>query len=536
MDKAYLNTLLIFAVKHLSQDQLDNLAAHCIPLFGPNGLRRYLAERDIEAFVKLYFPDEFYLDFPPIHKRMLADIQEVRDRCVAGRPGVKLARAIPRNHAKSTYYSRVLPLHGFLFGWSPLTVILGNNDDAAKRFVANVKNVVEFNPALLEDFPGIKGQYWGNEKLEASNGVVITSFGVGSGSIRGVSTGQHRPSLVILDDIDDDRSVRSAVELANNKDWLDKTVMALGDNVSYTTSFVAVGTIIRKTSLMKYILDSADFDSLIEQRIKRWSTNPALWQQWEAQYLDCAREGIQPKDASEDAFYQEHKDALLADTEVLWDKRDEYYYAMVYRLARGMAAFNSEMQNAPQDTAGAFGNLTFVSLPTDEREYDLLAALDPTEKGGKSNDLAAYVEVLFHRKRKQVIVSYVDAKQRSYSDTIDAVVKRVRFRGKRYSGFWVETNAAGGIIRDLLSERFHQEAIPFNVSGVHNTLKKEERIDALSEFIQRGQLLFADNLAPELHAELDSWPLSQTDDCLDAIATIVLYLKNQGLMDLLFVE
>lgn len=527
MDNDYFDLLHYYALQVGIPDELQMMFANEGTIFGPKGLRQIIGEQNIEAFIKLYFYDEFTLEFPEIHYRMLQDLQEIKDRKSQNKPGIKIARAIPRNHAKSTFYSRILPLHGFLYNWSALTVLLGNNEDSARRLVVNIKNAIETNPALVQDFPNIKGNAWGYEKLESSNGNVITSYGTGSGSIRGISN-PKRPSLVILDDIDDDKSVRSVVELANNKDWLDKAVMALGDNVSYTTSYIAVGTIIRKTSLMKYILDSVDFDSITERRIKRWSNNVELWNQWEQQYLALARNGNQPKDASEDVFYQENKTALLQDTEVLWNKPDEYYYAMVYKLARGDKAFNSEMQNTTAETDSML-QPTFISAATvNESEYDVLAALDPTIAGGKSNDLAAYVEVLYHRKTKRVIVWYVDAKRRTYNETIAAVVNRLKQR--KVNGLWIEDNAHGLIVKDLINERLRQERIPIQANGIYNTLPKNDRIGALSEYMTRGDLVFVDTIAQEARQELDNWPIAGTDDVLDSIALIMNFLRDKGML------
>ncbi len=526
----YLRQLRYYALQGLSETQRQALTGW--PIDGPSGIRRWLAGRSLEAFAKLYFPNEFTLDFAPIHHQMLQDMQQVKDRLAAGRPGLKLARAIPRNHAKSTFYSRLLPLHGFLYGWSSLTVLLGNNDDSAKRLVGNIKVAIETNPMIVMDFPNIKGNSWGIERLENNRGDVITSYGVGSGAVRGISTGKSRPTLVILDDIDDDRSVRSAVELANNVEWFDKSVSAIGDNVQYTTSFIAVGTIIRKTSLLKYIIDSADYHRIVEQRIKQWSSSE-LWEQWQQQYLELARNNEQPKDASEDVFYQQHKVEMLADTQVLWDKADDYYYAMVYKLARGNKAFYSEMQNDPQDNDSILGNIPYINLATiNENEYDLLAALDPTVQGGKKNDLAAFVEVLFHPRRKEIIVSYVDAKQRTYGQTIDVVVNRIKSRGKVYKGFWIEDNAHGLIVKDLINDKFRQNRIPLIANGIYNTQPKADRIGILSEYMQREQLLFADNLPVEATEELALYPMTH-DDILDAIAMIVLYLKEKNALTLI---
>lgn len=532
------NELLHYARRLLTENELDLLIQHDAPLYGPGGLRRYLAERSFEAFCKLYFGEEFTLDIPPIHQRIIADCQDIIDRATQGKHGIKLARAIPRSHAKTTFYARLLPLHGLLFNWSPLTVLLGNNQTAAERLLKNIKTAIESNTAIIEDFPNVAGDVWGQERLEtkatteqgslAQQGAAIVAFGIGSGSIRGISTPQ-RPKLIIGDDLDDDASVRSTVQLESNKAWFDSAVMQLGDNVGFTTSVVVVGTLIRKTSLLKYILDSPDFDSIIEQGVKRFSDN-MLWREWEQRYKALAVEGQQPKDAESDTFYQQHKAALLEGTEVLWNRPDAYYAMMVYKLARGEKAFQSEIQNQPQDSGSRFGALTFTPLPDDLNEWQLLGALDPTIKGGKTNDYAAWVEVLFHYRTKQIIVSYCDAKQRSYADTITDVVGRVTRSTKRYDGLFVESNNAGAIIADDIEAKLR--ANHYLINRVTNSIPKHERIDVLSQYIQSGQLTFAPAISPLLIEEIESFPNGGHDDALDSLSTIILHLRNTRQLDI----
>lgn len=530
--KEYLRQLRYYALQALSEGQRQALAGW--PIEGEYGLRRYLASRSIEAFAKLYFPTEFTLPFAPIHHQMLADMQEVRDRLAAGLPGLKLARAIPRNHAKSTFYSRLLPLHGFLYGWSSLTVLLGNNDDSAKRLVGNIKVAIETNPLLAMDFPNIKGSSWGIERLENNIGGVITSYGVGSGAVRGISTGESRPSLVILDDIDDERSVRSAVELANNIEWFDKTVLALGDNVHYTTSFIAVGTIIRKTSLLKYILDSTLFHRIIAKAVMNFASNDELWQQWQEYIIQMARDNYQPRDAYEDSFYQQHKTEMLAGTQVLWDRPDAYRQAMLLRL-HDKRSFQSEQQNEPIDDGNLIGSIVKVaSVPNASNEWHLLGSLDSSIKGSDANDPSAWVEVLFNRSTKQMIVSYVDSKKRSYAQTINDVSQRILQSTARYQGIFVETNSAGELIADAINQQIASKY--YMVTKKYNTLPKAERIGVLTQYMDTKQLVFYEGIQPQMFDELDTYPMKSNThhyDSLDALATIVMYLKDQGLLDLI---
>lgn len=529
---AHRDSLIYYIKRHLTKAQFEALVEAGVPLTGPNGVRRWLAERDFEAFVRLFFAGEFILDFPPIHREFIADIEEIRARQIDGRPGVKLSRAIPRGHAKTTFFARLLPLWGFLYGWSPLTVILGNNSTAARRLLKNIREICETNEAIREDFPGLAEGVWQDERIEYGTSAIVC-FGVGSGAIRGVSKPNARPSLIIGDDLDDDESVRSAVILEANIEWFDKGVMALGDQVRFTTSFVVCGTVIRKTSLMSHILASPDFSAIVQRGVLKFADNGALWDEWRAWFLDKASRGEAPKDPQSDSFYQQHKTEMLKGAQVLWERPDAYYTLMVYRLSRGDAAFSSEIQNHPGEVGGSLGTMKLVAaLPNDVRFWRRYAALDTTVRGGKSNDLAAWVELLLDVERKRMYVVHCSAVQRPYSETIDYVISRLKQRGVQYDGFWVETNGSGFVIADLLEDRIAKEGIYYIPQRVNHSAKKGDRIAALPEYIAREQLFVLQSVDSELVNEFDGYPGYRFDDAIDCLATIVLQLKSLGFLDL----
>lgn len=529
-----LSDAVYYLKRYLTRDDLARLSKHGVSLTGPTGLRRWVAERDFEAFMKVYFPTEFTLDFPDIHRQFIADIQDMRARRLAGRPGIKLARAIPRGHAKSTFFARMLPLWAFVTGWSPLTVLLGNNTTAARRLLKNIKETCEQNDALREDFPGLgAGGVWGEDRIEYQS-AAIACFGAGSGAIRGVSKPNARPALVIGDDLDDDESVRSTVLLEAHTEWWRKAVMALGDQVGFTTSYVFVGTIIRETSLMWTILSRPDFESVVQRGVTRFADNAALWDAWRDWFREQTGAGAAPKDAASDTFYQQHKAAMLQGAEVLWERPDAYYNLMRYRMSNGEAAFQSEIQNDPGALGGSLGKLRFIDrLP--DGPYQRFAALDSTIKGGKGNDLAAWVELLFYPRTRQMVVSFVNGEQRPYNATIDFVVDRLKGK-ERYSGLWVETNGAGAIVADLLTERIQQAGLYYDPDLVHNAPPKQERIQVLPEYVARNQLLVLADVDDELRREYDGWPGYRFDDVIDALATIVIQLKAAGLLDVALPE
>lgn len=528
--------LIGYLKRHMTYDQLSACVKDGVPMTGPWGLRRWVAERDVEAFAKLYFPTEFNLDLAPIHKSFVHDIEEMRRRRLGKVPGLKLARAVPRGHSKSTYYSRVAPIHGMLYEWSPLTILLGNNSTAAERLTKNIKDELETNEIIAQDFADPRGDVWQSNYLQSSNSSAVRSFGVGSGAVRGVSRPGQRPSMVIGDDLDDDQSVRSPVMLEANKEWFTKAVLPLGDQVTFTTSYVIVGTVIRSTSLMSYILASPDFQHIVERGVMSFADRQDLWDAWKEWFIQQAKAGNKPVDPSSDPFYQEHRAEMLAGTKVLWDRPDAYYTMMLYRLSSGEQAFWSEVMNDPNEVGGALGKMPVTDVvPNPKEGWELMGSLDPTTKGGKSNDLAAWTECWFHRGRKEVIATYADSKQRPYGETIDTVAKRIKAmndRGFRYSAIFCETNSAGEVIANTLNEELDRRGIWQTITKVNNSAPKDDRIGLLSHFAARRQFYVSEAIDEQFNTEWYGYPSFRFDDTLDSAATIVYQLNYMGLLDL----
>lgn len=506
--------------KLLTPGQIEALLQYDVGIAGDGGLRRYLAEQSFHAFIDLYFEDEFQHPFAPIHYQMFEDCQEIIDRLRKQERGLRIARLIPRSHAKSTIYARLLPLYCFLFDVSKLTVLLGNNNDAGVRLLDNIRKAIEKNAAIREDFGTMRGERWGREIIESKTGASIFAFGAGAGDLRGVSN-PYRPSLIIADDLDDDTSVSSEVELGHKRNWWDKAVSALGDSVTFTTSFVVVGTLIAKTSLLKHIIDKPGFNVIIERGVKVFSKHPELWEQWEKWFIQHGPDG-----PDQDAFYQGHKQEMLAGTQVLWDRPDAYYEMMLYRLQNGTHAFQSEYQNAPTDSGGRLGDIPLVDTPHDLQNWWLIGVLDPTAKGGKQNDLSAWVEVLFNPQTKKMIVSYVDAKQRSYAETVQNVAHRILNNPMRYYGILVEENSIGAAVISNLAPLIGTHPHYYQIRPIRNIQRKEERIDQLSDPLRLGILSAVRDVDPELKHEIEMWPHSRFDDVIDALACVYLELKR----------
>lgn len=537
MDNQEMLLLARHARRLLTQAELDLLAAHRLPLTGLAGLRRYLAERDFETFLAVYFGDELTVPWSETHQQVLAQVQDLRDRWVAKQKGRKLALAIPRGLGKTSLLSRLQPLWRFLSGTSPLTLLIGNNSEAATRLVRNVRICYEQNARLREDYPGVPGEVWTSEKLvNRQNGAMLIGLSRGSGAIRGVSTGNSRVTLCVLDDIDDDQSVSSAVETQQATDWLIKSVLPTGDNLRGTSSFVIVGTRLSKQSVLEYALNSSDFESTIRKGITRFPGNEELVVAWERWLLQQAADNQAPSDYDGDTFWQEHLSELETNAEVIWPQLGGalLYQYLRYRLAHGERAFRAEVQNELDDAGSqALGTYPTIdpTLVPPRSECELLLSVDPSEGRSSRSDYAAVVEVLWHYATRTLFVVWADLEKRGYTKVISSTAERVKARGTLYDGAWCERNGLGGIFADLLQKRLNDDGCDLVMVGHYSRIPKNDRIAVLGELARQGRLFFIAGLPDEMRREWESFPTGKNDDGLDAVATIPLKLREQGRLD-----
>jgi len=124
---------------------------------------------------------------------------------------------------------------------------------------------------------------WRADEIITHNEVRISALGAGK-SIRGRRSREHRPSLIILDDVENEEGVRSADQREKLRDWFQKAVLKAGDR---DTNFVVVGTIMQFDSLLATLVDSRRSPGWLGrkyQAVMSWPVHMALWERWEAIY------------------------------------------------------------------------------------------------------------------------------------------------------------------------------------------------------------------------------------------------------------
>lgn len=124
-----------------------------------------------------------------------------------------------RGAAKTTTLEETAIIEAAIQEFSSCLIIGASHARACER-LESIRYEFENNESLLSIVGDLKGsETWTASKLVLSNGVVIQALGAGQ-SLRGVKHHDIRPDLCLIDDLEDEESVRSEEARAMMMRWL----------------------------------------------------------------------------------------------------------------------------------------------------------------------------------------------------------------------------------------------------------------------------------------------------------------------------
>ncbi|MBR4674212.1 MAG: phage terminase large subunit family protein [Victivallales bacterium] len=343
-----------------------------------NPERKARCRESLQAFIEEYIKDEnkFNLPWSKQHIEVMQTIEKVIRR------GDRFALAMPRGSGKTSILEKAM-LWGALYGWRKFLVIIAESSDAAYSIMATIKEEIETNERLQEDFPEVcfpvkclgrvvqrcQGQHihgkptrmqWSSgdrikfPTIENSpcSGTELVSLGI-TGQIRGLKTSEDaRPDMVLIDDIQSDESASSPDQCKKRLDIIRGTILGLAGAGKSIAAFLTC-TVIRKDDVADTLLNpeiSPEWHGKRYALLPKMPTNKELWNQYAEIWKSGHREGKGNEPANE--FYLKNREALDKGAEAGWESRfnpDE-----ISAIQHGMnlyisnpEAFASEYQNRP---------------------------------------------------------------------------------------------------------------------------------------------------------------------------------------------
>lgn len=495
--------------------------------------RRDLGRQSLRAFAHLFFPHLLRAPDGQLHRDLYALLQPTPEQ-----RGLRLAVAAPRGHAKSTLVSGVYVLWCICFHLEQYIVLLSDTADKAAMFLDLIKAELATNTRLREDFPEVceplgrkpRPERWRKEEIITRTGLRVTALGAGQ-RLRGRKHGPDRPTLLVLDDIENEDNTETPEARRKLENWFAKTVLKSG---TPRTNVIVVGTIQHYDALLATLVDpvrSPAWTSRVYRAIVHWSPATDLWETWTNLYHRRTELDGHTGPQAAQAYFVQHREAMLANTEVLWPELEDYEQLMIMRESEGHQSFDSEKQNEPVNAADClFQPEDFVywdeQWPNEEAlrtavgaDGWMIGACDPSLGRHKTHgDYSAIVTILRNMHTGHLYVLDADIARRTPDRTIDDIL--VYHGQRRYDCFAVETNSFQQLMADELRRRGNARGLYVPIEEVRHTTDKVARIQGLQPLVKSGTLQFSKRHRLLLE-QLRLFPKAPHDDGPDALEMAV---------------
>ncbi len=448
------------------------------------GLRKMFVERfGLAGFCITYLPHYMKLESADFHGDLIGLLSDhaIKFLCIVGF----------RGSAKSTYGGVAFPLYAALEKKAQFIIPVNETDDIAKLTIANIREELENNPMILEDYGEMRVKERGVTKftennLLLANGTRIMSRSRGQ-KIRGLRHKEHRPDLVVIDDPEE-------LEKVQKKEYRDKTESWLRGNIipaieETEARLIVIGNILHTDALMARLQN----DSIFEYREYPLITK-AGQVTWKGKYP-----------TEESLHRQERKVGRTA-----WLR--EYLLKVVppegQEIKEEWIQYYTKLPGSGEIMSGGVGVDLAISKKETADFTSMVSGLASLEEG-----------------MPKIYVMPNPVNQRlSFHETINQM-KSVSLGMEIYiiPQFFVEDVA----YQKAAIQEGQRHMLP--IKAIKPGVDKRARLRAVATYIQNGTVLFPKTGCEDLITQLLGFGVEDHDDLVDAFVYMILGIAQEGI-------
>ena len=354
-----------------------------------------------------------------------------------------------RGHAKTTHFCLMIPMWLMMQKKRSINtmVIVGKNEDNARKILQDLRDELETNKRFISDF-GVQynPRVLGTGEFTTRDGVFFKAIGRGQ-SPRGLKKRQNRPDYIVCDDVDDDELCESEDRVNKLFEWVLSALM--GTMQMGRGRFIIVGNKISKNSIVHKAEHNEGFTTTQVNALDE-NGNPS-WHIYTKEEID--------------------KEIKI----------------------RGYKASQKEFFNNPLVQGTVFDIKWFKYIyPLQLSSYDsLVAYCDPSFKEGRTSDYKAVVLVGKTGVNLHVLDCFVRKCSIKMMVQYFYELDRLMSLNNAICSYYIESN----FIQDLFLEDFKKEGenIGYNIAIRGDYRKKPnkfQRIEAISPLFERGFIYF----------------------------------------------
>ncbi len=206
--------------------------------------RQEVVRKSLEFFFPIYLHEYIKYETPPFHNEIFRILQNEKNKLAV--------IAAFRGSAKSTIVTTAYVLWSILGVQQKKFIIVCSQTEAkARQHLNNIKYQLLNNELLKKDLGPFEEE---KNNLGNATALIIKRMNVKimicsiEQSIRGMRHNEHRPDLIILDDIEDMNSVKTKEGRNKTFDWLTGDIIPAGTR---KTRIIAIGNLLHEDCVLK---------------------------------------------------------------------------------------------------------------------------------------------------------------------------------------------------------------------------------------------------------------------------------------------
>ncbi|AUM96338.1 MULTISPECIES: hypothetical protein [Clostridium] len=519
-------------------------------LFGYHGLAWQLGKLNMEFFCMYFLQDTFLpkennaaAPIAKVHKEIWSDIENA----IIGEGADQIGRILPRGTGKSVFGTFAGTIWAHCHKHKKYTLICSDIGSTAEKFISDIKNTLLENEHIKKAFGIIlddkdKRYKCNSTQLELTNKTFIEAISSAS-PMRGRKYDNCRPDFIILDDYQSEDDVRT--EQARENKWKrysddvkyasQKAVIRNGKTIKKGTTFIALGTLQHKECFYSRLLKMPTWKfkkekGVLLEDIDLYFTT-GLWGKFKSILFNFKNEN-RLEDAKE--FYWQHQEEMkfpLLWVE-FWDCLD-----MALSYYENPSSFKQEVQG----DVDSIGQNWFKGVRTETRKeiethtfIKTMLCVDPASGGGKRNDYSAFlVGSMGDNNLKYARLAEL-AKINARTD-FDKYIDHGIELLKKYDDIthiYMEKNTFNGADAFSIENKIKDDPVLRNrnitIINEHQKKNKDDKISTLIPYINKGQIIFAEEDSEFTDQVLDfrGQKYSVHDDAPDITAEFSIRIEN----------
>lgn len=403
-----------------------------------------------------------------------------------------------RGSGKSTIITTSYPIWAILGKQQKkFVLILCQTQSQAKQHMMNLRRELENNTILKNDLGPFREESdeWGSSSLVFSQLNARITAASSEQSIRGLRHNQHRPDLIICDDVEDMASTKTREGRNKTYQWLTAEVIPTGDR---DTRLVIVGNLLHEDSLLMRIKEDVKKER-IDGIFKEFPIIRGKEILWPGKYPSMKDiENEKRKAGNEFAWEREYMLHIVADEEQAIHREWIHYY--------------DELPSGEKDWQGYNKHIEVrigVDLAISKRDTADYTAMVPAWLYGDGEELRMY------------ILPKIVNRKMDFPETVDlckVLDDSYHRETDRHPIFVIEDVA----YQKALPQQLQSEGIMDVRTTRPGNQDKRTRLVLTAHAVKSGKILFPREGCEELITQIVHFGVEAHDDLADAFANVVL--------------